>query len=93
MSLLVVAGDIALRGGAALVSTPTGRVLADATDDEQYKSGPWGFAIILLLGIACYFLFRSMSKHLRKVRNDFPIEPSPNGHSNLKNAGDDTESI
>jgi hypothetical protein len=35
---------------------------------ECLKSGPWGLAIILILGIACYFLFKSMSRHLKKVR-------------------------
>jgi hypothetical protein len=44
-------------------------VLADnKCTGECLKSGPWGLAIILLLGIACYFLFRSMSKHMKKVR-------------------------
>jgi hypothetical protein len=74
-----VASDAALRAGAYLGSLPSPSVLADASDDEKYKSGPWGFAIILLLGIACYFLFRSMSRHLRKVRDEFPVEASPNG--------------
>jgi hypothetical protein len=41
---------------------------ASTCTGECLKSGPWGLAIILLLGIACYFLFRSMSRHLRKVR-------------------------
>ena len=36
---------------------------------ENQKSGPIGFAVILVLCVACYFLFKSMSKHLRKVRD------------------------
>jgi hypothetical protein len=43
-----------------------------ARTGEGMKSGPIGLAIILLLCIACYFLFKSMSGHLRKVRDDFP---------------------
>lgn len=39
---------------------------------EASKSGPWGLAIILLLCLACYFLFKSMSRHMRKVREQFP---------------------
>ncbi len=39
---------------------------------EAAKSGPIGLAIILILCIACYFLFKSMSKHLKTVREDFP---------------------
>ena len=47
-------------------------VLADGPTGEAAKSGPWGLAIILLLCAGCYFLFKSMSKHLRKVREQFP---------------------
>jgi len=44
-------------------------------DGENKKSGPIGLAVILLLCLACYFLFKSMSKHLRKVREEFPVDP------------------
>ena len=43
---------------------------------ESKKSGPIGLAVILVLCVACYFLFKSMSKHLRKVREEFPAEES-----------------
>jgi hypothetical protein len=43
-----------------------------AKSGEAVKSGPIGLAIILILCIACYFLFKSMSKHLKTVREDFP---------------------
>lgn len=46
-----------------------------ARTSEGSKSGPIGLAIILLLCVACYFLFKSMSGHLRKVREDFPANP------------------
>jgi hypothetical protein len=36
------------------------------------KSGPIALAVILLLCIAAYFLFKSMSKHLKRVRDEFP---------------------
>ena len=49
-------------------------VLADGPTGEAAKSGPWGLAIILLLCAGCYFLFKSMSKHLRRVREDFPAD-------------------
>jgi hypothetical protein len=49
-----------------------------ARTSEGQKSGPLGFAVILVLCIACYFLFKSMSKHLKKVREEFPAdEPQP----------------
>jgi hypothetical protein len=46
-----------------------------AKSGEAAKAGPLGFAIILLLCVACYFLFKSMSKHLKAVRENFPAEP------------------
>ena len=52
---------------------------SDNTDNEggeNQKAGPLGLAIILLLCVACYFLFRSMSRRLRNVRERFP-EPEP----------------
>ncbi len=39
---------------------------------EAAKAGPIGLAVILLLCIASYFLFKSMSKHMRNVRENFP---------------------
>ena len=43
-----------------------------AKTGEAAKSGPLGFAVILVLCVACYFLFKSMSRHLKRVREDFP---------------------
>lgn len=49
-----------------------------AKSGEAAKSGPIGFAVILVLCVACYFLFKSMSKHLKKVREQFPQDaPKP----------------
>jgi hypothetical protein len=47
---------------------------ARPTGGEGVKSGPIALAIILLLCIAAYFLFKSMSKHLKRVRDDFPAD-------------------
>jgi hypothetical protein len=63
-----------------------------ARSGEGWKSGPIGLAVILALCVAVYFLFKSMSKHLRKVREEFPTDdpdgtptpdepPSPLGQS------------
>jgi len=56
-------------------------VLADNGDDgggEAKKAGPIALVVILVLAIACYFLFRSMTRHLRKVREEFPgDDPAP----------------
>jgi hypothetical protein len=45
-----------------------------AKTGEAAKSGPIGLAVILILCIVCYFLFKSMSKHMRKVREEFPVD-------------------
>lgn len=45
-----------------------------AKSGEAVKAGPIGLAVILILCIACYFLFKSMSKHMRRVREDFPVD-------------------
>ena len=56
-------------------------VVADGDDSgggESKKAGPIGLAVILVLVVVCYFLFRSMTRHLRKVREDFPADdPAP----------------
>jgi hypothetical protein len=47
-------------------------------DGEGVKSGPLGLAVILVLCVAVYFLMKSMSKHLKRVREDFPTDkPAP----------------
>lgn len=45
--------------------------------EDTDKAGPLGLLVLILIGIATYFLFRSMSRHLRRVREGFPIAPSP----------------
>ena len=50
-----------------------------AVSGEAKKSGPIGLAVILVLCVACYFLFKSMSRHLRKVREEFPGEGTEPG--------------
>jgi hypothetical protein len=54
-----------------------GPVLLLAASDDQQKAGPLGLLVLLLLCVACYFLFKSMSRHLRRVRDDFPDRTSP----------------
>lgn len=65
----------------------------DSGGGEAKKAGPIALAVILVLCVACYFLFRSMTRHLRKVREQFPEtkrsepadprdEPPPNGTDN-----------
>ena len=70
-------------------------LLADS--GEAKKAGPLAFAIVLVLFIACYFLFRSMTRHLRKVRTEFPVgasspEPPAGKASNTPDGGADKQS-
>jgi hypothetical protein len=46
---------------------------------EAAKAGPLALVVILSLCIACYFLFRSMSRHLKKVRQGLPGQAPPDG--------------
>ena len=39
------------------------------------QAGPLGLLVIVLLGIACWFLYRSLSKHLRRIPASFDPEP------------------
>ena len=63
-----------------LTARTTRLVLAAGTSNntggggESKKSGPIGLVVIILLCIGCYFIFKSMSSHLRNVRENFPVE-------------------
>jgi hypothetical protein len=41
---------------------------------DSGQAGPLGLLVLVLLGVACYLLFKSMSRHLRKVRDEWPEE-------------------
>lgn len=52
------------------------RLLADG--DGALGAGFIAFMVVVALSIACYFLFRSLTRHLRKVPASFdPPAPSP----------------
>ena len=57
------------------MTPPTSLAVRFMAAEDTGKAGPLGLLVLILLGIVCYFLFRSMSRHLRKVRDDFPVEP------------------
>ena len=44
------------------------QLLADAPTG---KAGPVGLFVIVVLCVACWFLFRSMSRHLKRVPKSF----------------------
>ena len=49
-------------------------VLADETASDQIGPGLLAFAIVALLGLATFFLIRSMLYHMRKVPPTFDNE-------------------
>jgi hypothetical protein len=63
-------------------------VILLAATGEAAKAGPLWLAVVLLLCLACYFLFKSMSKHLRKVRDEFPVDGVDPNAAATPDAGD-----
>jgi hypothetical protein len=57
--------------------TSAARLLAAPEAD---KAGPLGLLVIIMLGVAVYFLYRSMVRHMNKVPASFddtdPAEPA-----------------
>ncbi|HWC35841.1 MAG TPA: hypothetical protein VG650_13575 [Mycobacteriales bacterium] len=51
-----------------------GRLLASG--DSAFGAGFIAFLIVLALAVASFFLFRSMSRHLRKVPESFDPPPT-----------------
>ncbi len=62
---------------------------------EWGKAAPVGLLIILLMGIALYFLIKSMNKNLRRVPSSFdagaPDEGDQAGFSSADGAGPDAD--
>jgi hypothetical protein len=50
-------------------------VLADG--DNAFGAGFIAFVVVMALCLACYFLFRSMNRHLKGLPTTFPAPPSP----------------
>ncbi|MDP9239291.1 MAG: hypothetical protein M3O55_01425 [Actinomycetota bacterium] len=53
-----------------------------AAKDQPAQAGPLGLFIIVLLGVALFFLIRSMNRHLRRVPQSFDPPADP-GKSDL----------
>jgi hypothetical protein len=57
-----------------MVLSHQGVLLASGNGD--LGAGFIAFLIVVALGVACYFLFRSMTRHLRKVPASFDAPPT-----------------
>jgi hypothetical protein len=49
-------------------------VLADG--DNAFGAGFIAFVVVVALCVACYFLFKSMNRHLKGLPTKFPQPPS-----------------
>jgi hypothetical protein len=54
-----------------------GHPLLLASGDSDLGAGFIAFSVVVVLAVACYFLFRSMTRHLRKVPPSFEPPPAP----------------
>ena len=61
-------------------------VLASLSTSLFDQPGTLGFLVIFAMAIALYFVFRSMSRHLRKVR-DAATEPDQPGQGHDSDGG------
>jgi hypothetical protein len=57
-----------------LALTEHGRVLASG--DSDFGAGFIGFMVVVVLGVVCFFLFKSMTRHMRKVPASFDTPPA-----------------
>jgi hypothetical protein len=51
--------------------------LAAGLDPNSVSPGLLGFIIVVIIGVATWFLARSMSKHLRKLNADYVEKEEP----------------
>ncbi|MDQ1720421.1 MAG: hypothetical protein QOI26_155 [Pseudonocardiales bacterium] len=56
-------------------------------DSDTGKGSPIGLFVVLLLVVAVYFLYRSMSRHLRKVPEKFPGADDGSGSESATGSG------
>ena len=61
-------------------------VLADG--DSAFGAGFVAFLVVTALCVACYFLFRSMNKHLRGLPTRFPPPPADDMNSHTDSVED-----
>jgi hypothetical protein len=53
------------------VALAIGSVGAVLADDDTDKGSPIGLFVVLILVVAVYFLWRSLSRHLRRIPESF----------------------
>lgn len=83
---MTAAQPVFVAGSHLSVTAAGSRLLAGG--DSDLGAGFIAFVVVVVLGVACYFLFKSMSRHLRKVPASF--DPPP-GATSKPRATTDTD--
>ena len=81
VSLVASATDLAHRTTAWLATQPGDYDPSTGKGPDWGKAAPIGLLIILLLGVALFFLIRSMNKNLRRVPASFDAPADRPGSS------------
>lgn len=65
---------------ALLLATKSPSPAPGTPDPDTVTAGWWGFAGLLFLSVAVFFLWKSMNNQLKKVTFDeVPVDPEPDG--------------
>lgn len=62
--------------------------MVQAVDADQARPGLVGFAVVLAMAVALYFLLRSLAKHLRRVDVDRDAREASEDESRSPQSGD-----
>lgn len=66
-----------LAGAVGLVLAEAGPDNAPANNPEWGKAAPTGLFVLLVFVVVCFFLFRSMNRHIKKVPTAFGGDAPP----------------
>ncbi|WP_153505509.1 hypothetical protein [Cumulibacter manganitolerans] len=75
-----------LVGTASVLLAEAGPNNAPPNNPEWGKAAPTGLFVLLVFVVACYFLFRSMNRHIKKVPSDFRPDATPPPQEHLGEA-------
>lgn len=89
---LAAVGQAANRLAVAWVSVQPGDYdPSSGRGPEWGKAAPAGLLIWLFLGIALFFLIKSMNRHMKRVPKTFDTDEQPDAGVDTRPAGDDAD--
>lgn len=89
---LAAVGQAADRLAVAWVSVQPGDYdPSSGRGPEWGKAAPAGLLIWLFLGIALFFLIKSMNRHMKRVPKTFDTDEQPDAGVDTRPAGDDAD--